>query len=241
MAGHGSSLACAPYHSARASTCGRLALAATRWSSNSYTISYARLRTSAPYCVSLPFRLQSRSAGFDSPMFRKIPLQGHLSASLAAGHPSYPCYLLTKGMSPIDTSVLELDHAWEARVNEGLPLWVGLPGCGVALHVSRPRLTADTAVSNISRSGRRSSPDELAPILGPIALATTRLSCRTTTLSQWMNSGFKGTGWIAGTGVTKSGTPSGWEERTKRIYICTQKKDVRKEVATQGLSHSHTW
>ena len=47
------SLTCAPFHSARASICARLASAASRWSScNSHTISYARL------CISTQSRRQ---------------------------------------------------------------------------------------------------------------------------------------------------------------------------------------
>ena len=44
------SFACAPFRSARASVCARLASAASRWSCNSHTIWYARLCIAIPYC-----------------------------------------------------------------------------------------------------------------------------------------------------------------------------------------------
>ena len=81
----------------------------------------------------------------------KNPTSGASPLWPAAEHTSNPCYPLTMGLSPIDAAaVIELDHTWEARVNERFSPWIVFPGFEVVLHVSGQRLTAGTAASNIS-------------------------------------------------------------------------------------------
>ena len=84
---------------------------------------------------SLPFLLQSKPAGFESPRLRN-PSSGASPLWPAEEHPSNPCYTLIMGLSPIYAAMLVMGHAWNARGTGRRFPWAGLSDCGVVLHPS---------------------------------------------------------------------------------------------------------